>query len=104
MILCADIVKDATEGYLDPKEQAFTASWFRHIPESVLPTYTAVLLMSNLSGVEISEFIVYMIVPVIALAGLGYAVYLHRIPNDTGTPASTNRAADMIHLFSICGH
>ena len=70
MILCADIVKDATEGYLDPKEQAFTASWFRHIPESVLPTYTAVLLMSNLSGVEISEFIVYMIVPVIALAGL----------------------------------
>ena len=31
MILCADIVKDATEGYLDPKEQAFTASWFRHI-------------------------------------------------------------------------
>ena len=57
MILCADIVKDATEGYLDPKEQAFTASWFRHIPESVLPTYTAVLLMSNLSGVEISEFI-----------------------------------------------
>lgn len=99
MILCADIVKDATEGYLDPKEQAFTASWFRHIPESVLPTYTAVLLMSNLSGVEISEFIVYMIVPVIALAGLGYAVYLHRIPNDTGTPASTNRLADMIHLF-----
>lgn len=99
MILCADIVKDATEGYLDPKEQAFTASWFRHIPESVLPTYTAVLLMSNLSGVEISEFIVYMIVPVIALAGLGYAVYLHRIPNDTGTPASTNRAVDFAHLI-----
>ena len=99
MILCADIVKDATEGYLDPKEQAFTASWFRHIPESVLPTYTAVLLMSNLSGVEISEFIVYMIVPVIALAGLGYAVYLHRIPNDTGTPASTNRLADFAHLI-----
>lgn len=99
MILCADIVKDATEGYLDPKEQAFTASWFRHIPESVLPTYTAVLLMSNLSGVEISEFILYMIVPVLALAGLGYAVYLHRIPNDTGTPASTNRLADFAHLI-----
>ena len=99
MILCADIVKDATEGYLDPKEQAFTASWFRHIPESVLPTYTAVLLMSNLSGVEISEFILYMIVPVLALAGLGYTVYLHRIPNDTGTPASTTRLADFAHLI-----
>ena len=26
MILCADIVKDATDGYLNPKEQAFVAS------------------------------------------------------------------------------
>lgn len=40
-----------------------------------------------------------MIVPVLALAGLGYTVYLHRIPNDTGTPASTNRLADFAHLI-----
>lgn len=26
MILCADIVRDATDGYLSPEEQAFTAS------------------------------------------------------------------------------
>ena len=38
MILCADIVKDATDGYLNPKEQAFVTSWMRHIPESSLPT------------------------------------------------------------------
>ena len=37
MILCGDIVNDATEGYLNPKEQAFVTSWFRHIPESSLP-------------------------------------------------------------------
>ena len=99
MILCADIVKEATDGYLDPKEQAFTASWFRHVLESVLPTYTAVLLMANLSGVEISAFILYMILPVIVLAGLGYVIYLHRIPNDTGTPVSGNRLADLVHLL-----
>ncbi len=99
MILCADIVKEATEGYLNPKEQAFTASWFRHVPESVLPTYTAVLLMANLSGVEISAFILYMIFPVIVLAGLGYIIYLRRIPSDTGTPVSGNRLADLLHLM-----
>lgn len=32
MILCADIVKDSTDGYLKPKEQAFVTSWMRHIP------------------------------------------------------------------------
>lgn len=68
MILCSEIVKDVTDGYLEPKEQAFTASWFRHIPESVLPTYTAVLLMLSLPGVEISQFVAGMIIPVTTLA------------------------------------
>lgn len=43
MILCADIVSDSTKGYLNKKEQAFVTSWFRHIPESTLPTYASVL-------------------------------------------------------------
>ncbi len=99
MLLCADIVKEATDGYLDPKEQAFVTSWFRHIPESVLPTYTAVLLMLNLSGVETSRFILGMIVPVIVLMFLGYQTYLRRIPAETGTAKSQDRLADAIHLI-----
>lgn len=99
MILCSEIVKEATDGYLKPREQAFVASWFRHIPESTLPTYTAVLLMLNLSGVEISQFLAGMVVPVATLATLGYVTYLRRIPKETGTPKSTNRAADALHLF-----
>lgn len=99
MILCSEIVKDASDGYLKPKEQAFVASWFRHIPESTLPTYTAVLLMSNLAGVEIGTFMIGMIVPVMMLFALGYATYLHRIPRETGTPVSTSRRKDILHLF-----
>ena len=67
MILCSEIVKDAADGYLNPKEQAFVSSWFRHIPESTLPTYTAVLLMANLAGVEIGAFMAEMILPVLTL-------------------------------------
>ena len=99
MILCSEIVKDATDGYLEPKEQAFVASWFRHIPESTLPTYTAVLLMLSLSGVEITQFMAGMTVPVITLALLGYFTYLRRIPKETGTPKSRSRIMDLFRLF-----
>lgn len=99
MLLCSEIVKDATDGYLEPKEQAFVASWFRHIPESTLPTYTAVLLMLTLSGVEISRFIAGMVVPILTLGALGYGTYLRRIPKDPGTPRSTSRGKDAVSLF-----
>lgn len=99
MILCSEILKDATDGYLKPHEQAFAASWFRHIPESTVPTYTAVLLMLSLSGVEISQFIVGMIVPVIILVLLGYVTCLRKIPKETGTPKSDSRLKDLKNLF-----
>lgn len=99
MILCSEIVKDSTDGYLKPDEQAFAASWFRHIPESSLPTYTSVLLMLNLAGVEISRFLAGMIVPVIILAALGYVACLQRIPPDPGTPKSQSRLRDTALLF-----
>lgn len=100
MILCGDIVKEATEGYLKPKDQAFVASWFRHIPESTLPTYASVLLMSNISGVPLSHFIIGMIIPVLMLMLIGYISILIKIPSDPGTPKSKNRLKDFIHLFS----
>lgn len=99
MILCGDIVKDATDGYLKPKEQAFVTSWFRHIPESTLPTYASVLLMANLSGIQLPQFMTGMIVPILVLALLGYWPYLHRLPNDPGTPPSENKWKDALHLF-----
>lgn len=80
MILCSDIVKEATERFLDKKDQAFLASWYRHIPESFLPTYTAVLLMSNLSGVSIGNFMLGMIVPVLFLILIGYLFVLRKVP------------------------
>ena len=99
MLLCAELVKNATDGYLDAKEQAFVSSWFRHIPESMLPTYTAVLLMLSLSGVETSKFMVGMIIPVLFLGALGYFVYLRRVPTTVASPKSQNRWLDFVHLF-----
>lgn len=99
MILCGDIVKESTEGYLDSREQAFVTSWFRHIPESTLPTYAGVLLMANLSGVPLPKFMAGMIIPVIVLALLGYWPYIRKLPKDPGMPRSTQRGKDAVHLF-----
>ena len=105
MILCADIVKDSTDGYLDPKEQAFVTSWFRHIPESTLPTYTGVLLMASLSGQPLGRFMLGMIIPMLILALVGYFPYFLRLPRDPGTPRSENHARDALnlvkHLWSL---
>lgn len=99
MILCGDIVKDATEGYLEPKEQAYVTSWIRHIPESTLPTYSGVLLMANISGLPMGKFMLGMIVPVIVLFLLGYYPYMRRVPADPGTPKSCDRLRDLKNLF-----
>lgn len=85
MILCSEIVKNATDGILEPDEQAFLASWFRHIPESFLPTYTAVLLMVSLSGITLAQFLTGMLVPVVLLAILGYVTTLRKVPCEIET-------------------
>lgn len=107
MILCGDIVKESTDGYLDRTEQAFVTSWFRHIPESTLPTYSSVLLMCTLSGVALSDFMLCMTVPVALLAGLGYFAYIRKLPRDPGCPPSQNRGADAVnllrHLWTLLG-
>lgn len=99
MILCGDIVREATDGYLDAREQAFVTNWMRHIPESALPTYTSVLLMTNLSGVSLGRFMLGMAVPVAVLGVMAYFPYLRRLPRDPGTPCSENRRADALHLL-----
>ena len=88
MILCGDIVRDATDGYLEPREQAFVTNWVRHIPESALPTYPAVLLMANLSGVALGRFMLGMLFPLLVLGLMAYFPYLRRLPRDPGTPRS----------------
>lgn len=100
MILCGDIVRDATEGYLEPREQAYVTSWIRHIPESTLPTYSGVLLMANISGLPMGKFMLGMIVPVIVLFILGYYPYMRRVPADPGCPRSENRLRDLKNLFA----
>lgn len=99
MLLCADIVKDATQDHLDAKEQAFITSWIRHIPESSLPTYSGVLLMASITGVNMGSYMLGMVFPVLVLLALAYFPYIHRLPRDPGTPRSENRWYSAMQLL-----
>lgn len=99
MVLCAEIVKDMTDGYLTKKEQAFITTWFRHIPESTLPTYAGVLLMANLSGVPLPTFMLFMVVPMIVLYLIAYIPYLRKVPKRNTASKTTNKKIDTLNLF-----
>lgn len=97
--IAGDMVKGATDGYLDKDEQAFVTSYYRHIPESCLPTYSSIILACTLSGVAIGPFLISMIFPVVLLVALGYFFYLRKVPKDTGYPPSENKLLEWKKLF-----
>ena len=97
--IAGDMVKGATDGYLDKDEQAFVTSYFRHIPESCLPTYSSIILACALSGVAIGPFLLSMILPVVLLVFLGYLFFLRKVPKDTGLPPAESKGAEWVNLF-----
>jgi uncharacterized protein len=104
-IICGDIVKETVGQDLNKEEQAFVTSYFRHIPESFLPTYAAIIMMCELSGVSPGSFVLGMLPLEILLFMLGYIFYIRKIPKETGLPESPNKGKEawelMIHLWSL---
>ena len=104
-ILCGEIVNEATGDDLTIDEKAFVTSYYRHIPESFLPTYSSVIIMSNLCGVGVGSFVIGMIPLVIVLFILGWVFYIRKVGKETGVAPSTNKwknALDLVkHLWSL---
>ena len=98
MLICGEIVRDTVGDALDQEEQAFITSYFRPF-RSFLPTYAAVILMSELSGVSIGTFVLGMLPLEVLLYILGYWAYIRRIPKDTGLPPSENRGHVAVELL-----
>ena len=98
--ICADIVDDACGEDLSRDEKTFVASYYRHIPESFLPTYPSVLLMAELGGVPLSGFVGGMLPLVAVLYGLGYVFYLRKVPKAVREASPYGRLQSMKRLFS----
>ena len=86
VLICGPIVRDSVGDSLTKPEQAAVTSYFRHISESFLPTYTTIFIAVSLTNgaVSVSSFLLAMVPMVIALYVTGYLVYLRRVPKETG--------------------
>lgn len=94
VLICGPIVRDSVGGLLSPTETAAVTSFFRHIPESFLPTFTSIAIALELVEGRVSAggFILAMIPTVLALFATGWLVYLRKLPRETGTVADRPRA------------
>ncbi len=86
VLICGPIVRDAVGDALSTEEKASLTSFFRHITESFLPTYTPISIALGLTEgrVKPATFMIAMMPTVLSLFITGWLVYLRRIPKDTG--------------------
>ena len=86
VLICGPIVRDAVGDSLSTEETAATTSYFRHISEAFLPTYSGILVAITLTNglVTPSSFVIGMLPVVVCLFISGYVIYLRRIPKETG--------------------
>lgn len=84
MTICAEIVKSSCKDYLSDEDMTCVTSFYRHIPESFLPTYSSILIALTISGVGAGAFVLAMLPLVAALFFIGYLFYLRKVPKATG--------------------
>lgn len=103
VILCGDIVKDTTDGYMSKEEQACISSYYRHIPELFLPTYTSTIIAIGLTAgkVKMSEFVIFMIPMMLTLFFLGWLFYLRKIPRKSIDTLSERKNTWIILIRNI---
>lgn len=99
VLIAAPIVDNAGGEYISREEKTFITSYFRHISEAFLPTYAHIILALNLTGVDMTKFVLAMLPLVIILFILGYIFYVRKIPKETEAKVSSNKKDDIKNLF-----
>lgn len=99
VIIAAPIVKGFGGDYLDIEEQAFVTSYYRHISEAFLPTYSSIILALSLSEVNMLHFVLGMLPMIIVLFFLGYVFYIKKIPRNIDFHSSQNKKNDIYNLI-----
>ena len=77
--ICGEIVNDVIGDDLSVPEKTFVTSYYRHISESISPTYNAIVLALSLTAVKTTSFVILMLPMVVALLVLGYVFSLRKI-------------------------
>ncbi|SDE36744.1 DUF401 family protein [Sporomusa acidovorans] len=98
VLIACPIVDNAGGNDISKEDKTFIASYFRHISEAFLPTYASIILALQLSGVDMTAFVVSMLPMAVVLFLLGYFYYVRKIPKETGQPNSNKK---LTHVKSL---
>lgn len=79
VLIAAPIVDKLAGDELDRDERMFVSSYYRHISEAFLPTYTTILLALQLSGQQALPFLAAMLPMVLVLFYLGHLFYVRKV-------------------------
>ena len=92
VLIACPIVDNAGGDDISREDKTFITSYYRHISEAFLPTYASIILALQLSGVDMTAFVLSMLPMAVVLFVLGYVTYVKKIPAQTGLPPADNKA------------
>ena len=99
--ICGGMVDMMAGDHLKNDEKAAVATYLRHIPEAMVPTFTGVIVACSISGISISSFFVWML-PMALLTLLAiYLVYLRRVPRTVGETGRSKKECVRLLLRSL---
>ncbi len=97
--IAGDIVKGSADGYMTRDEMAVTTTYFRHVSESFMPTYSSIILAISLAGITAGEFVVGMLPVVACVIAAGCFFFLRgKVPMTAGV-ASRDKKRDVLEIF-----
>lgn len=99
VLIAGPMVDSACGNYLSKEDKTFITSYYRHIPESFLPTYSSIILASQLTSVKMNHFMIGMLPVVFLLFLLGHIFYLRKIPKDIEQVSNNTRRIDFYNLL-----
>lgn len=96
--ICGGMVDTMAGEHLKNDEKAAVATYLRHIPEAMVPTFTGVIVACSISGISISSFFVWML-PMALLTLL--AIYLVCVPRTVGETGRSKKECVRLLLRSL---
>ncbi len=98
--IAGDIVKASASDYIGHEEMAVTTTYFRHVSESFMPTYGAIMLGITLAGITVGDFVIGMLPIVACIIASGCFWFLHgKVPMTTGESSSSDKGRDIKDIF-----
>lgn len=77
VLMAGSMLKKQYAGMLPEDTAAFATTYFRHIPEALLPVYTNVILMCAVTGMPEGKFLLLMLPYTVLNVLVPYFIYLH---------------------------